>query len=84
MDGMPHNLETPTYAAIFAFIIYICNWPIFVLSLWWMIGWLGNIFELYGLWLLPLNTYVYCVLVWSAIFSLFELSDFAADEPPKA
>jgi len=33
MNGMLRNLETPTYVIIYAFIIYICNSPIFVLSL---------------------------------------------------
>jgi len=33
MNGMLRNLETPTYVFICAFIIYICNSPIFVLSL---------------------------------------------------
>ena len=33
MNGMLCNLETPAYAIICAFIIYICNSPIFVLSL---------------------------------------------------
>ena len=44
-----------------------------------------NIFELYGF--LPLDTYVYCVLVslpYKSWFSLFELSDLAAPAPTGA
>jgi len=43
--------------------------------------------HLWALWLLQLDTYVYCISVWLTIkktcFLLFELFDFAADEPPQ-
>jgi len=53
MNGILCNLQIPHFTFICAFIIYLCNWPIFVLSLQWLTAWLGKIWVH---WLWPLDT----------------------------